>query len=259
MKQQSWFVLILFLTMEAVVQLSSTLMTSSRDSRCAANWTLDRETILSLRIAAPKIDQRTRLQIASLGCARQRRGQRGGQPRRGRHRGKSRDANNISCSNNIPVLIGRRQNYTMVRARDCKQREVTLRRVPIHQKLTHPNDRTTRPYKPRAHIIVPPTLYVLNAAALTKPNAIEHLAADMRGYQIDVSIITETHFKQTHTSHAFDIDGYVMHRRDRAKRRGGGVAIMLTAACVHHFGSHRVNSLISNCYGYVYSLMDLML
>ena len=58
----------------------------------------------------------------------------------------------------------------------------------IHQKLTHPNDRTTRPYKPRAHIIVPPTLYVLNAAALTKPNAIEHLAADMRGYQIDVSI-----------------------------------------------------------------------
>ena len=113
MKHQSWLIPFLFLTMEAVAQSSSTLITSSRDTRCAANWTLDREAILSLRTAAPKIDQHTRLRIASLECARERRGQRGGQPRRGRHRGNTRDVNNISCSYSIPVLIGRRQNNAM--------------------------------------------------------------------------------------------------------------------------------------------------
>jgi len=59
---------------------------------------------------------------------------------------------------------------------------------------------------------VPPTLYVLNAAAVTKPHAIDHLAADMRGYHVDVSIISETHLKQAHDSNAFGMDGYIMYR-----------------------------------------------
>ena len=231
MKQQSWFIPILFLIMEAVVQSSSILMTSSRDIRCTANWTLDREAILSLRTVVPKIDQHTRLRIASLGCARQRRGQRGGQPRRERHRGTTREVNNISCSYRIPVLIGRRQNNTTVHAIKGKQREVTLRRVPTCQKPAPPYHKITQLHKPRDYTAVPPTLYVLNAAALTKPNAIEHLAADMRGYHIDVGIITETHLKQKHASRVFNIEGYNMYRRDRSKRRGGGVAVGVLCTC----------------------------
>jgi len=43
-----------------------------------------------------------------------------------------------------------------------------------------------------------PTLYVLNAAALTKPHAVEHLAADLIGYKADVAAISETHLKKKH-------------------------------------------------------------
>ena len=39
-----------------------------------------------------------------------------------------------------------------------------------------------------------PSLYLLNAAALSKPGDVERLAADS-----DVAIVTETHFKSKHT------------------------------------------------------------
>ena len=61
----------------------------------------------------------------------------------------------------------------------------------------------------------PPTLYLLNAAAITKPDAIEHLTADLQGYKVDIAIITETHLKKKHADECFDIHGYSMFRRDR--------------------------------------------
>lgn len=69
----------------------------------------------------------------------------------------------------------------------------------------------------------PPTLYLLNAAAITKPDAIEHLTADLLGYKVDIAIITETHLKKKHADQCFDIHGYSMFRRDRIGRRGGVV------------------------------------
>jgi len=69
------------------------------------------------------------------------------------------------------------------------------------------------------------SLFVLNAAALSKPHAVEHLAADLASYSIDVAVITETHFKVKHSDSAVSIDGYNVFRRDRARRRGGGVAL----------------------------------
>ena len=39
------------------------------------------------------------------------------------------------------------------------------------------------------------SLYVLNAAGLTKPHDIEHLAADLSSYATHVATITETHFR----------------------------------------------------------------
>jgi len=44
-----------------------------------------------------------------------------------------------------------------------------------------------------------PTLFFLNAAALTKPNAVQQLAAELTGNDIDAAVITETHLKSKHT------------------------------------------------------------
>jgi len=42
-------------------------------------------------------------------------------------------------------------------------------------------------------------MYVLNAAVLTKPHAIQQLNADLISYDVDVAVITETHLKVKHS------------------------------------------------------------
>lgn len=68
------------------------------------------------------------------------------------------------------------------------------------------------------------SVYVFNAAGLSKPRAMEHLTADLTSYDIDIAIVTETHFKSKHSDAITHIPGYTLYRRDRAGRRGGGVA-----------------------------------
>ena len=70
-----------------------------------------------------------------------------------------------------------------------------------------------------------PSLYVLNAAALAKPHAAESLAADLSSYDVEVAVITETHFKTRHNDSVVGVPGYRLLRRDRTGRRGGGVAL----------------------------------
>ena len=36
--------------------------------------------------------------------------------------------------------------------------------------------------------IAVPTLYVLNAAAITKPHAVQHLGSDLRGYEVGIAV-----------------------------------------------------------------------
>jgi hypothetical protein len=55
--------------------------------------------------------------------------------------------------------------------------------------------------------------------------AITHLAAELQSYNVDVAVITETHFKSKHSDSVVGVDGYTVFRRDRARRRGGGVAL----------------------------------
>ena len=69
-----------------------------------------------------------------------------------------------------------------------------------------------------------PSLYLLNAAGLAKPHAIEQIAAELTSNGTDVAIITETHFKTKHADGVLNIPGYTLYRRDRVGRRGGGVA-----------------------------------
>ena len=75
-----------------------------------------------------------------------------------------------------------------------------------------------------------PTLYVLNAAALSKPGAVDHLAIDLKNTGAAVAVITETHFKQKHTDSVIGIDTYTVFRRDRVGRRGGGVAVYVKSS-----------------------------
>jgi len=78
---------------------------------------------------------------------------------------------------------------------------------------------------PQQAISATPTLYVLNAAALSKPGAVDHLATDLKSTGASIAVITETHFKQKHADSVIGIVGYTLYRRDRTGRRGGGVAM----------------------------------
>ena len=61
-------------------------------------------------------------------------------------------------------------------------------------------------------------------------HALDQLAADLSGYVIDIVVISETHFKPSkHSDSMMNIAGYTLFRRDRPRRRGGGVAIYIGA------------------------------
>jgi len=62
----------------------------------------------------------------------------------------------------------------------------------------------------------------LNAASLSKPGAIEHLAVDLKSYGADVAVVTETHFRSKHADSAISIDGFYRAMHFSAKR---GIAI----------------------------------
>ena len=70
-----------------------------------------------------------------------------------------------------------------------------------------------------------PCIYLLNPTSICKKDAITHLQQDILYYNPDIVIITESWFKSHHNSDIFAIPGYNLHRRDRIKRKGGGVCL----------------------------------
>ena len=99
-----------------------------------------------------------------------------------------------------------------------------LIRVPIQQSTPTPN-------KPLTYNNSGLSLYLLNASGLSKQHAVEHLAADFNSYDVDIAVITETHFCAKHTDSIRSVTGYTLYRRDRSIRnksgrrmKGGGVA-----------------------------------
>lgn len=73
-----------------------------------------------------------------------------------------------------------------------------------------------------------PVLYIINAHSVAKPNALDHLQAEMIGKHLDVAIVTETHLKKHHPESTTQVLGYRLIRRDRLGRQGGGVAVMVS-------------------------------
>ena len=64
--------------------------------------------------------------------------------------------------------------------------------IPLEKSIRECNSTTLK----GTTALYPPSLYVLNVAALTKAHAIQHLSADILAYNIDIAIISETHLKK---------------------------------------------------------------
>ena len=71
-------------------------------------------------------------------------------------------------------------------------------------------------------------MLLLNATSLRKPNALQHLATDLRQTNSDFGFIVETWFKSVDNDELFSISDYFLFRRDRVcgrRKHGGGVCI----------------------------------
>jgi hypothetical protein len=75
----------------------------------------------------------------------------------------------------------------------------------------------------------PPILCIFSAASIVKPHAIEKHAAELTltGSGVDVAAISETHVKKKHADSGVSIDGNLLLRRNRARRKCGGVAVYI--------------------------------
>ena len=73
-----------------------------------------------------------------------------------------------------------------------------------------------------------PLMLLLNATSLRKPNALQHLATELRQTNSDFGFIVETWFKSNDNDELFSTADYVLFRCDRVfgrRRHGGGVCI----------------------------------
>ena len=124
----------------------------------------------------------------------------------------------------IPTLIGRRTLSTNTgHHAACKRVLIHVKRSPSTEQPTTVSN--SQPLSRSSNFSPVPSLYVLNAAALAKPHAVNQLAIELSNYNVDVAVITETHFKTKHSDALVSVPGYSLCRRDKQGRRGGGVAI----------------------------------
>lgn len=77
-----------------------------------------------------------------------------------------------------------------------------------------------------------PRFYMLNATSLAKPNAKEHLSADISNFKADMVLTVETWLTSMHASVDLEINGFCLYRRDKpSKRKGGGLCIYANYNC----------------------------
>jgi len=86
------------------------------------------------------------------------------------------------------------------------------------------------------------TLYYVNATSLAKTHAVQHLHSEIFANRVHVALIAESWFSVRHLDADAAIDGYLLFRRDRFQRKGGGVCAYVDARlscklfrpCVNH-------------------------
>ena len=72
-----------------------------------------------------------------------------------------------------------------------------------------------------------PMVMLLNPTSLAKPNALELVYLDLKTFMIDIFLVSETWFTSTHSESTTSIPGYDCFRRDRGKRKGRGICIIV--------------------------------
>lgn len=75
-----------------------------------------------------------------------------------------------------------------------------------------------------------PNLYIINARSLAKINAIDHLLIDIKQFNIEVAVVTETWLTTIHTNEQFFLENYTVLRNERTSKRGGGVALFIKSS-----------------------------
>ena len=100
-------------------------------------------------------------------------------------------------------------------------------RQPVRQSVQHcPPTGRQRPITQAGPNSVP-FIYVLKATSIMKANAFEQIVTDVNSIGADIIVLTETWMKEKHADDAFTISGYICLRKDRVKRRGGGVEVFV--------------------------------
>jgi len=87
---------------------------------------------------------------------------------------------------------------------------------------------------------VSPDIYVsvffINATSLAKPGAVQLLETEIQG-KYGIALIAETWFTGQHLDSVVSIDNYILFRRDRLHRKGGGVCAYIhngIKCCYYH-------------------------
>jgi hypothetical protein len=115
------------------------------------------------------------------------------------------------CIGGIPTIIGsKRQERVTAHVNigdSCNQEFNTRTNALVNVNVVADPQRLEASHA-RYGTSLAPSLYVLNAAALAKPHAVEHLAVDLASHNADMVIITETHFKVKHSSSMVGIKDY---------------------------------------------------
>src|SRR5260221_3974998 len=107
----------------------------------------------------------------------------------------------ITMTPSFPHRLGSAYRY-----KGATHKRSSCKHSAVREKLYRPNllypsyTQILPPQETKAqHDASPPVLYVFNSASVAKPHAKEQLTAELIGYNVDIAIITETHFKKKHT------------------------------------------------------------
>ena len=131
----------------------------------------------------------------------------------------------------IPVVISRRSRH----GADKQKNQV---RIPCRKTVLLAPRTVNKSEQIRTTNIKVPSIYLLNPTSIAKPHAIQHLYSDISSNSFDVVILAETWLKTQHSDSIVAMDGYTLFRRDRKKRKGGGVAIYLRSQFQGHIIDH---------------------
>ena len=149
-----------------------------------------RDQLLSLRITTELPGDEDRMLINTI---QPRRGCRAGRHVQARRRRPKPIPVSSLAGNKIPVVISYQKR---------RPATITVNKASKTRRHLRPVQRSTTRTQRHDAVERVPSLYVINAAALCKSHALEHLSADLTSYCIDVAVVTETQFKAKHADSA---------------------------------------------------------